>query len=279
MTLNCIEKNVFEEREFLNFLIDQGIIVKTNTRARGNLGICYKNRIDISKKVIKERRIPVLAHEYAHKIHYDLEKNSFSKGGSLERLFDTENVSEIQQELITVTHFVDEKSKFIEFICQKSQIYLEIKELETVIKKEYSDFKRSKEFKPAKKYLKDSPAKYLLRYDNIKIVHPIFRKENVYSIKTIDEDFPDMPESIKNYLRLKSCERRYKRLYRAKSKAEKYYNKSTELFARFIEGLFIDKEKVAEIAPFTYSRFNVLLNNNYYGKLKELFALAGLNIC
>jgi len=279
MSLKYVEKKIFSEKEFLSFLADQGIIVKTNTRARGNLGICYKNRIDISKKVEKERRITVLAHEYAHKIHYDLEKDSFSKGGSLEKLFNCENISEIYPELVKVTQFVDEKSKFIEFVSQKSQIYSEIKELEIIIKKDYPDFKRSQDFNPAKKYLKNSPAKDRLRYDNVKIVHPVFRKENIYSIKTIDTDFPDMPESTKIYIRLKSCERRYKRLYRAKSKAEKYYNKPTELFARFIEGLFVDQQKIAEIAPFTYSRFNVLLNNDYYGNLKELFALACLNIC
>jgi len=278
MSSSCIEKKLFDEKKFLNFLADQGIVVKTNTRARGNLGICYKNRIDISKNVTKERRISVLAHEYAHKVHYDLEKDSLNKGGSLEKLFDFQTTEEIQQELIKVTQFVDEKSKFLEFFIQKSKIYSEIKYLETIIKKDYPDFKRSLDFKPAKKYLKNSPAKYLLRYDNVKIVHPIFKKENIYSIKTIDVDFPDIPDSIKTYIKLKSCERRYKRLYRAKAKAEKYYNKPTELFARFIEGLFIDRQKIAEIAPFTYFRFNVLLNNCYYGNLKELFVLAGLNI-
>ncbi|MDD3014614.1 MAG: hypothetical protein PHC34_13010, partial [Candidatus Gastranaerophilales bacterium] len=130
MSLNCIEKKLFDEKKFLDFLVAQGIVVKTNTRARGNLGICYKNRIDISKKVEKGRRISVLAHEYAHKIHYDLEKNSFSMGGSLEKLFDNEDIAEIRHELVKVTQFVDEKSKFLEFESQKAQIYSEIKSLE-----------------------------------------------------------------------------------------------------------------------------------------------------
>lgn len=279
MAIDCIEKNEFGEKEFLRFLIEQGIEVKTNTRARGNLGICYKNRIDISKKVAKERRLSVLAHEYAHKVHYDLEKDSFSKGGSLEKLFNVEDIKEIHQELIQVTQFVDENSKFLKFNNQRIQIYSEIKQYEKVIKIYYPDFKRSSDFKPAKKYLKNSPAKYLLRYDNIKIIHPIFRKENVYSIQTIDTDFPDMPLAIKAYVRLKSCERLYKRLYRAKNKADKYYNKPTELFARFIEGLYVDQQKVSEIAPLAYSRFVELLNSGYYGKLKELFNLAGFSFC
>lgn len=275
--LNCVEKTEFSEKDFLKFLIGEGIEVKTNTRARGNLGICFKNRIDISKKVAKERRITVLMHEYAHKIHYDLEKDCIKNGGSLEKLFNIENVDEIRKELVQVTKFVDENAKFVQFKTKKEEIFSQIKEQESIIKNIFPDFKRSVDFKPAIKYLKNSPAKYLLRYDNIKIIHPIFRKESIYSIKSIDTDFSSMPDEIKAYLKLKSFERYYKRLYRAKNKAEKYYNRPTELFARFTEGLLADIEMIEKIAPNAYFRFFQLLDDEYYGNMKELFKLVGIN--
>jgi hypothetical protein len=276
--LNCIDKPVFGEKEFLSFLMAQGIDVKTNTRARGNLGICFKNRIDISKKVVQDRRLSVLMHEYAHKVHYDIEKDCVRKGGSLEKLFNVENTEEIRLELVKVTQFVDENANFIQFKNKKPEIFCKIKEQENIIKKLYPEFKRSADFKPAVKFLKNSPAKYLLRYDNVKIIHPVFRKETIYSITSIDKDFPDMPPEIKAYIRLKSSERHYKRLYRAKNKAEKYYNKPTELFARFAEGLLSDHIKIAEIAPTTYLIFSQLLEQGYYGNLKELFKLADIKL-
>lgn len=282
MSHNLIIKSEpqFTEQEFIGFLLKQGITVKTNTKARGNLGICLKNRIDISKKADKGRRLAILAHEYAHKIHFDLEKELFNRGGSLEILFKTSETGEIFEELIQVTYQVDENSRFTKFNQSKEEIFRNIKELTKLIKREYPDFKRSYPFKPANSYFRKNktPAKYLLKYDNVKIVQPVFNKENIYSIRNIDSDFPDIPEYIRTYIKLKHFERKYKRLYRMKNKAQKYYRKPTELFARFIEGLFIDKALTEKTAPVTYSRFIELLNQGYYGNLKELFHLAGLEL-
>ena len=97
-----------------------------------------------------------------------------------------------------------------------------------------------------------------------------------YGIKTLDEDFPEIPDALRAYIKIKSLEREYKRLYRFKNKAEKYYLSPVELFARFIECFFIDKSFAYKFAPFTYKRFFELLNLGYYGKLKELFYLAGI---
>lgn len=268
------------EKDFIKFLEAQGITVKTNTRARGNLGICLKDRIDVSKKAAKERRISILAHEYAHKIHYDMEKESFNKGGSLEKLFNTQNISIIKKELLAVTNFVDENSKFSSFLAKKLELSKEIAILEKIIKDEYPDFKKSQPFKPINAYFRKnkSSAKYLLKYSNIKIIHPIFRKEEFYSIKTIDSDFPEIPESLRAYIKLKSCQREYNRIYRLKNKAEKYYNKPTELFARFIEGIFIDSSYIKHLAPTAYSKFTELLEQNYYCRLKELIFLARIKL-
>lgn len=266
----------FGESEFISFLRNEGIEVKTNTKARGNLGICFKNRIDISKKAKPERRLAILAHEYAHKIHYEIEKEALKQGGSLEKVFNTDEVEVIKRELVRVTHFVDENSLFLEYHSRKDKIKEEIKYYDDLVKQEYPDFKRSCEFIPIKKYFRKNNlnAKYLLRHDHVKLISPIFRKEELISINTVDEDFPQIPEAFRNYLKLLSFQRKQRKLSARKNKLNKYYLRPTELFARFIEGFFIDKEKIKLIAPVTYKRFEVLLYKDYYGNLKTLLRKA-----
>jgi len=273
-----IKEQVFCEKSFINFLTAQGIEVKTTTKARGNLGICMKNRIDISKNAAKEKRIAILAHEYAHKIHLDIEKDSISKGGSLEKLFKLEKTDVIARELVRVTHFVDNNSLFIPFHNRKREISGEIKCQEAIIRQVYPDFKRSQAFKPVIDYFKKhkSNAKYLLRYDNIKIVHPITRREELILIKNLDTEFSDIPLTIRAYIKILSLQREQARMSRRKNKAEKYYLKPTELFARFVQGLFTDGETIKNIAPTTYERFEFLLGTGYYGNLRELLDRAGV---
>jgi hypothetical protein len=279
-TLLPLQKPELTEKKVIEFLIKQGITVKTNTKARGNLGVCFKNRIDVSRKADKDRRLGILIHEYAHKIHYEIEKDALKKGGSLETLFKVENSKILLDELISVTNFIDENSEFKKFYERKIEVQQQLKTLEGIIRKDYPDFKRSFAFKPANDYFRKtkSPAKYLLKYDRVKIVQPITRKENIYSVDSLDRDFPEIPSALKVYIRFKSLEREYKRLYRRKNKAEKYYKKPTELFARFVEGIFLNAEEVKGLAPFCYCRFKELLLCGYYGKLRELFELALLEI-
>ena len=266
------------EDEIIKFIQSQGIEVKTNTRARGNLGICLKNRIDVSKKLPRDRRIRVLAHEYAHKVHHDLEQNSLKNGGSLGVLFNTDNIEIIEKELTRVTYFVDENALFLEYKSMRDELLDKIKELTGFIKKEYPDFKRSEEFKPIKQYFKKhkSNARYLLKYDHVKLISPVFRREELVSIASVDENFPEIPEVFRNYLKLISFQRKLKKLSARKNRLDKYYKRSTELFARFVEGLFFDKEKVKLIAPYTFKRFVFLLEKNYYGSLKELMSKTGI---
>ena len=63
--------------------------------------------------------------------------------------------------------------------------------------------------------------------------------------------------------------RKQRRISARISKIQKYYRRPTELFARFIEGLYVDKEKTKLIAPKTYERFYYLLNLGYYKELKN----------
>ena len=57
------------------------------------------------------------------------------------------------------------------------------------------------------------------------------------------------------------------------NKSKKYYEKPTELFARLVEGLYLDKEWVEAIAPNVTSRFYQLLEDGYYLELKNVFNL------
>ena len=93
----------------------------------------------------------------------------------------------------------------------------------------------------------------------------------------LEQEFPDIPQEFAAYLRLKSCQRKQNSISRKINKMNKYYNEPTELFARFVEGLYLDKEKVIEFAPQTFSIFKGLYEKGYYPKLNELFSI--VNIC
>lgn len=272
-----MQNSKFTEREFIKFLRNQGITVNTNTKARGNLGICFKDRIDISNNLTKERKLSVLAHEYAHKIHYDLEKDYFGQGGSLEKLFKTDKIELILEELTEVTSFVDKNSNLEEIHSKKSEIKAQAKILTEKIKEYYPEFKKSENFKPVKDYLKKdkSHLKHLLKHQNIKIIYPVTKQEIIFGVDTIDQDFPEVPEFVKDYIKLKALDKKLTRLSRLTNKAKKYYNAPTELFARFIEGIFIDFGSIKQLAPVTYDNFIRLLDQGYYGKLKDLFILGG----
>lgn len=71
----------------------------------------------------------------------------------------------IENELLQVTHFVDENSLCHKFHAHKEQVKKKINAQENIIKEDYPKFMRSKKFKEFDKYIKKSKAKYLLRYD------------------------------------------------------------------------------------------------------------------
>ena len=94
----------------------------------------------------------------------------------------------------------------------------------------------------------------------------LFQKYVIISTDTIERDFEDMPEEFAAYIRLKSCQRRMAKVSARINKAKKYYTRPTELFARFVEGLYICPEQVKHTAPYTYNRFFELLNSGYYNE-------------
>ena len=257
-------------KELIQYFKKLGIDVHTSTKARGHHGFYLKNRIDISKNLPQERRLPTLIHEFAHYIHAKIEPEMEKTGGTLEVIFRTSN-SCIKKELLEVTNFVDENS-----LCKKLQYHKDIvkekiKEAESVIKKDYPKFMRSKRFKEFEKYIKNSDAKYLLKYDRVKLVKGFWRREyKIYSIKTLQQDFAGMPNAFVAYIQLRSYQRKQARISARINKSKKYYSRPTELFARFVEGMVIDRERICEIAPNTAKIFDELLQNGYYKELKEV---------
>ena len=187
------------------------------------------------------------------------------------------DVKTMGKELFAVTNFVDENSHNYKLEAHKEQVKKKIKTLETEIKKYYPNFMRSKKFKEFDKYIKKSKARYLLKYDRVKFVSPSFlgllKKFEVFSIENLERDFPEMPTAFCAYIRLKSAQKKQARISARINKFNKYYSKPTELFARLVEGLYIDKDKTQSLAPIATQRFFELLESGYYLELQEVFSL------
>lgn len=266
------------EKKLIQFYRGLGLEIHTTTKARGHQGFYLKNRIDISKDIPQKRIIPTLLHEFAHHIHYKLEPSMSNTGGNLNILFRTDNAKQYENELIKITQIVDKNAKFEVLKAHKEKIKLKIKDCETVIKNKYPKFLKSKKFKEFDRYIKKSDARYLLKYDRVKLVNGLFFKKCVtYSIDNIEQDFTEMPIEFAAYIRLKSYQRKQSRISSKINKLKKYYAKPTELFARFIESLYMYPITTKSVAPLSYNRFFELLNSGYYMELYDVFNLLKLH--
>lgn len=313
------------EKQLIKYFKSLGIEVYTNTKARGHQGFFLRNRIDVSKNTKPERIIPTLLHEFSHFIHNKIEPDMAKTGGSLEIIFNIQNVevkkvksdpkqlsflgffnpfskntkqisdsieeqepapecfydpklkSKLEKELLLVTNFVDEHSLCHKLIDHREQIKTKIKKLEEIIKEDYPNFMRSKKFKEFDKYIKKSKAKYLLKFDKVKFITPkvfnLIKKEEIFSIESIERDFPEMSRAFCAYIRLKSNIRKQSRISSRINRLNKYYSKPTELFARLIEGLYIDKARTQACAPYATQSFFELLEQGYYFELKNVFEM------
>lgn len=259
-----------DKKSFIKYLRSLGIEVHTTTKARGHQGFFCNNRIDISKNTPENRIMPTLLHEFAHYIHFQLEPDLPKTGGSLKVLFKSDNPI-IEKELFKVTNFVDENSLCVKLTEHRARVHEKILEYDRIIKKAYPKFLRSKKFKEFDKYIKKSDAKYLLKYDRVKVMGGFLGfTPKLYTINTIEECFPKMPKEFAAYIRLKSAIRKQSRITARINRLNKYYKRPTELFARFIEGLYLDREWTEAIAPNTCEIFFELLNDGYYGNLKDV---------
>lgn len=262
------------KRNVIEYLRSLNIEVKTNTKARGNNGLYQKNRIDIARGLDEEKAISVLVHEFAHHIHYKIDSDFIKTGGSAAVIFNTSDITEIQQELINVTNLTDKNSRLNIFLKAKEDIAHSIKSMQNSIKDDYPDFLRSKKFKEFEQYVKNSEAKYLVKYDAIRLMQGFFfKKEKIITVKNVEIDFPEMPKAFQTYIKLCSLQRKQARITRRINKLNKYYTKPTELFARFVQGYFTTPETVSTIAPKTTKRFLTLLESGYYKEMKEFFEI------
>ncbi len=260
------------KNELVEYLKSLGLSVHTDTKARGHQGFFIKNRIDISKNTPENRIVPTLLHEFAHYIHSKIEPNMIKTGGTLKIIFNSDNPAYLD-ELKKVTAFVDENYLCVRLLEHKERVKTKILEQEKIVKEFYPKFQRSKKFKEFDKYIKKSDARYLLKYDKVKLLTGGFfsKRTRVFSVDGIENDFCDMPKAFAAYIRLKSFQRKQARISARINRLKKYYEKPTELFARLVEGLYIDKEWVCAIAPNVSRQFFDLLNDGYYFELKNVF--------
>ncbi len=258
-------------KTIINYCSECGIEIHTSTKARGHQGVFLhdnKNlkRIDIRKNIPQERFFPVIAHEFAHYFHQTLDKDF----ESLQEIFGVKE-DILLPELESITAFVAGNETETKANTELNRILNEIKKHEEIIKKEYPEFKRSQKFKEFEKYIKHSDAKYLLRYDKVKMMK--LTGIVIYNIETIEKDFPEIPQAFIAYIHLKRLQRYQRKLSRQVGKLKKYYAKPTELFARFIEGLVIDREQVKTLAPEAFSAFIERLEYRKFKQLKGLLDL------
>ena len=256
-------------KDLVNYIENLGLTVNTGTKARGNKGFLKGNRIDISKKVEKSEVTNVLMHEFAHFIHSQKDKTL----KNFNVIFNSDSEI-IKNELIKVTNFVDNNSQCLELLEQRDKVIREIKILENNIKLEYPDFKRGCKHKKIEQQIKKTKAKYLLKHDRVKVL--CWFCYEYFSVERIEQDFPNLSLSCINYVKLRALQRKRARISSKINRLKKYYNNSGELFARFVEGLCKDNNKIKQLAPITYERFFNLLDNGYYGNLKDALDIVNI---
>ena len=261
-----------DKNALVKYFRSLGLEVNTSTKARGHQGFFVNNRIDISKNTPENRIVPTLLHEFAHYIHSKIEPDMNKTGGTLQALFGSDKYKD---ELIKITNF-DENSLCVRLYEHKDRVKAKIKEHEKIIKTYYPKFQRSKKFKEFDKYIKRSNARYLLKYDRVKVIEGGFFKRTVklYTIDNIEKDFTDMPKAFVSYIRLRSYQKKQARISARINKFKKYYEKPCELFARLVEGIYLDAEWVEAIAPNVSREFFDRLNDGYYMELKNVLSFA-----
>lgn len=227
-------------------------------KARGNKGFFKYNtngfRVDISENLTQDEISRVLVHEFAHYIHYKYDKSL----KSLNFIFGEIN-EQLKEELINVTVNAVPKDFAQSIFNEKEKIRLCIKTLSSSIKSACPGFKLSEKCSVIEKTLKP-PLRYLLKYDRIKAANKI------YSIDDIEAN-SDLSKLQTDYIILKSKQRAAARINSKISRLNGYYNNPSELFARFAELYFLEKEKALKLAPHAVNKTDEAVAA---GKIPEL---------
>ena len=248
------------------YITSLGVIVNIGkNKARGNKGIFCKKRdgyrIDISENIDADSTLSTLLHEFAHYIHYCND----STLSSLDFVF--KDLSELEQEELIKITVQNVPKEFASSLDKCKQHYmLENKKLVSYIKAVYPNFKVSEPFKPIERLLK-YPVKYLLKYDKIQVL------TQIYAIDTLENDFKTLTEEQIAYIRLKSNQRQLARINSKINRLNKYYNQSSELWARFFELFFTNREAVEKLAPSISARFLNFINNKTVKEIEAVDAI------
>lgn len=269
--MDCTRNTLEIRDKIIAYIKSIGIDVHTKTKALGHQGFFRVNRIDISRDIKEERIIPTLLHEFAHYIVFKIKPLC----KDMSYIFNDDSEI-IYNELTHVTNFVDSNSSLEKLYVMKENIKQSINTYEKQIKTTYPEFKRNEKFKSFIKYSRHSDIKHLMKHDAVKVLSWFTYK--TYSIMNIENEFPDTPQEFVSYLKLKSCQRRQASVARKINKLRKYYKEPTELFARFIEGLYLDINKVKELAPYTYNLFKQQYYDNSYPHLNKIFEIVNISI-
>lgn len=250
--------------ELIKYIESKGIEVNVGkNKARGNKGFFKfasngKFRIDISKTLNENEIFSVLIHEYTHYVHYCYD----STLKSLDFIFEDFN-EELEEELIKVTVEEIPKEFAKELYTQKLKLNDEIKDLASQIKNKYPEFRRNSAFLKLERMI-SNPFKYLLKYDRV------ISLDKIYSIEDIDKFTTDVLPIQAAYIKLKSKQRMLKRVNSRINRLNNYYNKPTELLARFVEKYFTSFEHLNEIAPHTCKVFCQAISSNVVPEFANL---------
>lgn len=242
--------------EISTYLESLGIQVNMGkNKALGNKGLFRfgKNhlfRIDISKNLDDNEKIPVLVHEFAHFLHYKYDNNL----KSLEFIFEDFS-DEIREELTEVTVQEIPKATAVSLYKTKELLREEISKIADSIKLEFNNFKISEPNKTIENSI-NFPAIYLLKYDRVKVFG------RIYSVESLDNDFEYLTLPQQQYIILKSKQRALKRINAKISKLNKYYSEPSELFARFTTQYFLYNDNIHKIAPITANKMDKAIELN-----------------
>lgn len=227
-------------------------------KARGNKGFFRGTksglyRIDVAKKLDDNEIISVLLHEFAHFVHFIYDKTL----SSLDFAFENFN-EEIQEELVNITVKKIPKSEAKALFDKKDELVLDVKNMANIIKKNYPDFRLSAPFKKFENKF-NLTLKYLLKYDRVNF------NNTIYSVENIDKDFYELSNEECLYIKIRAKQRMIRKINNRISRLNRYYNSPTELFARFIELFYTNKEETRKLAPLSIKAFkNIKEFNNMH---------------
>ena len=223
-------------------------------KARGNKGVFVSvnnnYRIDIAKSMSDEDIFSTMLHEYTHFVHYKYDKTLKSFDFMFPDFSD-----EMMQELINISVEYVPKEFAAKLFNTKDKINSEIQQLQLLIKKDIPNFQLSKPCIKIENRMTNI-VKYFLKYDRVKIMN------KTYCIEDIIHNTPGIHQNVIYYIQLKSKQRMLRRINSRICRLNKYYNKPTELIARFVELFFTKSDIAQKIAPLCVQSFKKALHNN-----------------